>query len=139
MLLAAPHVRPTVAFLAPTAGSSGGQAGLVRVAHLNGRHFRAPQTISAAGESERALGAAGPNGIILTWIRRDSSNGLGTVLTAPSNPTTGQLESPQQVSPSEQAGGAASAYDSTAKHWIIAWWSRPQSADQTVVRVSSEG
>lgn len=138
VLLAAPQARPLIAFLGAPASTAGGVGGVVRVAALDGTRFGAPRTISPAGEREVGLsGAAGPRGSLLTWVRADSPDGLGTVFASQGGGPSGGFGRPEQVSPSEQAGAAVATYDVTATAWIVAWSSRPDTPSRSVVREST--
>jgi hypothetical protein len=126
-----------LAFLGQPSGAYGGFAGLVRVSHLRGSRFGAPQTVSDPARLAGGLaGAVGVEGAILTWVAQDTPPGTGAVFGSPSD-SMGLFGAPEQISPDEHVLAAAAVYDATGAHWLVAWTSRPQTESQTVVRVAT--
>jgi hypothetical protein len=149
IVIAARGHSPMVIFLArgatPPMAVSPGSVG-VKVAYPKGLGFAAPQTISPVDQqASDVAAAAGPNGVILTWIREDPpSYYTGTVFAAVRLPETGLFGQPEQVSPSEHAISALPTFNIASRWpnnsiapWTVAWASRPLSEASTVVRVSS--
>ncbi len=134
--MAPPGGAPLVAFLARV-GSSGPSPGpvptAVMVAAPSGSRYGAAHTISPPGQQEAEVAAAaGPHGVLVTWIRPEPRRYLGPVLAAVGDPRTGRFGAPEQVSPAEEALRAVPVFNPAGRWpanalapWTVAWTARP--------------
>ncbi|HUH81828.1 MAG TPA: hypothetical protein VLZ06_10920 [Solirubrobacteraceae bacterium] len=134
-LAAAPGGAPLVAFLARV-GSPGASSApvptAVMVAVPSGSHYGPARPISPPGQQEADVAAAaGPHGVLVTWIRPEPPHYGGPVV-ASIGDLGGHFGPPEQVSPSEEALRATPVFN-PAGHWpanalapwTVAWTGRP--------------
>jgi hypothetical protein len=147
IVLAAGARAPIVVFLGRAATSSSTtplNVGSVKVAYARGLGFSKPQTVSPADQQANGIAAAaGPDRMIVSWIRQDPPGYFGgTVFAAITDARSGLLGASEQVSPSERVLGAVVAYNWAAgslggagAQWVAAWTARLATAN--VVRSAS--
>ncbi len=136
-LVAPPRGAPLVVFLARAGSPGAGPAPVptaVMVAVPSGSRYGPARTISPLGQEEADVAAAaGPNGVLVTWIRREPPPRYGgPVIAALGDPRSGRFGAPEQVSPSEGSLLALPVFNpagrwpaNTIAPWTVAWTARP--------------
>ncbi len=134
-LVAPPGGAPLVAFLARV-GSSAPTSALVPTAVMvavpSGSHYGPARAISPPGQQEADVAAAaGPHGVLVTWIRPEPRHYGGPVMAAIGD-LGGHFGAPEQVSPNEEALKAVPVFDPAGRWpanalapWTVAWVGRP--------------
>jgi len=138
IVIAATGRAPMVIFLAhglPVPFGSRITPTVVLVSYPRGLGFAPPQAVSAADEqAELPAAAAGPHGVLLTWIRADAPFNGGTVLAAVLSTMPGGFGPPEQASPSEHVRSVVPMFNSASRWllnippWMLAWSSQPNRA-----------
>ena len=134
-LAAAPGGAPLVFFLARV-GSPGASSApvptAVMVAAPSGSHYGPAHEISPPGQQEADVAAAaGPDGVLVTWIRPEPPHYGGPVI-ATIGDLGGHFGAPEQISPNQEALGAVPVFDPAGRWpanalapWTVAWTGRP--------------
>ena len=134
-LVPAPGGAPLVVFLARVGlpgASSAPVPTAVMVAAAAGSHYGPAHAISPSGQQEADVAAAaGPHGVLVTWIRPEPPHYGGPVVAAVGD-LGGHFGAPEQVSPNEEALRAVPVFDPAGRWpanalapWTVAWTGRP--------------